>query len=125
MTQSINSIDPLKIMPKVITAVCYNHARLAMLRISNPLRVEIPDHTGLEVILNNQHWLCVDGFQGDQPIMAWCDFDTQNHNAALHEPIPCQLRLYHTHASLIMGSALDSLNQALVEKLEKHIELSD
>lgn len=119
MKYPIDSIAPLRIMPKTIEAVCYNHARLALLRIKNPLRIEIEDHRGLEIILMDSYWLCVDSLQDDQPIMAWCDFDKHNHNSALHEPIPCQLHLYHTHAGLIMGSALDSLDKALAEKLLK------
>lgn len=110
-------IHPLRVMPKTIEAVCYNHAHLALLRISNPLRVELPDHRGLEIILSRHDWLCVDSANDDQPIMAWLDFDTRSHNQALHEPVPCLLRLYHMHAGLVMGSALDALNQSLVDKL--------
>ncbi|MBL1276742.1 MAG: hypothetical protein COB30_011705 [Ectothiorhodospiraceae bacterium] len=119
MTQPIDSIHSLKVMSKIIDAVCYNHARLALLRISNPLRIEIPDHRCLEAILSDDYWLCVDSCQEDQPILAWCDFDKHDHNAALHQPIPCQLRLYHSHAGLIMGSALDSLDRALTEVLSQ------
>ncbi|MEA2079820.1 MAG: hypothetical protein U9P00_08185, partial [Pseudomonadota bacterium] len=90
---------------------------LALRRLGNPLRVDLPDHRGLEVILNDHHWLCVDSIKDDQPIMAWLDFDTRSHNQALHEPVPCQLRLYHMHAGLVMGSALDALDQSLTGKL--------
>lgn len=88
-----------------------------MLRLGKPLRVDLPDHRGLDVILDNECWLCVDSAHDDQLIMMWCDFDTTKHNAALHEDVPCALHLYHTHASLIMGSALDALDQSLTEKL--------
>jgi len=109
--------SPLRIMPKNIEAVCYNHARLAMLRLGKPLRVELPDHRGLEIILDKESWLCVDSNQDDQPIMMWCEFDTSEHNSALHEDVPCLLHLYHTQAGLIMGSALEALDQSLTEKL--------
>lgn len=117
MDLNIDNISALRILPKTIEAICYNHVRLALSRLGNPLRVELPEHRGLEVILNNQHWLCVDSNHDDQPIMAWLNFDTSSHNQALHEPVPCQLRLYHMHAGLIMGSALDALDQSLAEKL--------
>ena len=117
MDLCIDSIPPLRVMPKTIAAVCYNHVRLALGRLGNPLRVDLPDHRGLEIILNDHHWLSVDSIQGDQPIMAWLDFDTRSHNQALYEAVPCQLRLYHMHAGLVMGSALDALDQSLTEKL--------
>lgn len=110
-------ISPLRIMSKDIEAVCYNHARLAMLRLGKPLRVDLPDHRGLEIILDNENWLCVDSTRDDQPIMMWCDFDTIDRNSALHEDVPCVLHLYHAHAGLIMGTALDALHQVLTEKL--------
>ena len=117
MDYSNNDIGPLRSMQKNIEAACYNHVRLAMHRLGKPLRVELPDHRGLEIILNNESWLCVDSIHDDQPIMMWCDFDTSKHNSALHVDVPCVLHLYHTHASLIMGSALDALDQSLTEKL--------
>ena len=117
MDTRIDNLHPLRIMPKTIEAACYNHVRLALSRLGNPLRVELPDHRGLEIILNSHHWLCVDSTHDDQPIMAWLDFDTSAHNQALHEAVPCQLRLYHMHAGLVMGSALDALSESLSEKL--------
>jgi len=120
MDLDIDNIRPLRIMPKTIETTCYNHVRLALRRLNNPLRVELPDHRGLEIILNSHHWLCVDSTHDDQPIMAWMDFDTRSHNQALYEPVPCQLRLYHMHAGLVMGSALDALDQSLAEKLAEN-----
>ena len=117
MDNQVDSLTPIHVMSKIIDAVSYNHVRLALLRITNPLRIELPNHRGLEIILHDKYWLCVDSLHNDQPIMAWCNFDTHKHNTGLHEPIPCELRFYHTHASLIMGSALDALKQILAEKL--------
>jgi hypothetical protein len=117
MDPHVASIRPLRVMPKTIEAACYNQVRLALRRLGNPLRVELPEHRGLEIILEDDNWLCVDSARNDQPIMAWLCFDTRRHNNALHEPVPCQLRLYHMHAGLIMGSALDALEQSLVAKL--------
>ena len=117
MDNQVDNLTPTHSMSKIIEAALYNHVRLALMRIDNPLRVSIPNHRGLEIILHNESWLCVDSFKNDQPIMAWCEFDTHKHNTGLHKPIPCTLHLYHTHASLIMGSALDELNQILSEML--------
>jgi len=119
MTHHIDTLTPLRVMSKTIEATCYNHVRLALHRLGNPLRVALPEHRGLEIILDNSLWLCVDTTSDDQPIMAWFDFDTSKHNQALHESVPCQLRLYHMHAGLVMGSALDALDQSLTEKLAR------
>jgi len=91
--------------------------RLALIRLGSPLRIEIPDHRGLEIILDNDSWSCIDITHGDQLIMVLSEFDTSKHNTALFEPVTCQLHLYHMQAGLIMGSALDALDRSLVEKL--------
>lgn len=119
MSKPTDSLAPLRVMPKSIEACCYNHVRLALHRLGNPLRVALPEHRGLEIILDDHLWLCVDTTSDDQPIMAWLDFDTSRHNEALYESVPCQLYLYHTHAGLVMGSALDALDQSLTERLAK------
>jgi len=106
-------ISPLRVLPKTIEAGCYNQVRLALLRIGDPLRIDLPDHRALEVILNKKHWLCVDTSQDDQRIMMWSEFDTRKHNSALHEDVPCSLYLYHMHAGLIMGTALEALCNSL------------
>lgn len=93
-------------------AACFNQARLALLRLGNPLRVELTRHRGLAVILHDDYWLCVDSNASDQLVMAWREFEIQA-RTNLHEPISCNLYLYHYCAGLIMGSALDDLHQAI------------
>ncbi len=101
-------------LPKNIDAACYNAVHLALKRHRAPLRVELPHHRGLEMLLEEQVWLCVDAFHADQPIMAWHDFQVGGRQT-LHAPILCELLLYHIHAGLVMGSALVALQQALNE----------
>jgi len=48
--------------------------------------------------------------------MAWLDFATQ-HRDNLREPVACTLELYHRFSGLVMGSALDSLDEALADRL--------
>ncbi|HEY9050410.1 MAG TPA: hypothetical protein VIQ03_02630 [Gammaproteobacteria bacterium] len=121
MDYCIDNIRPLRVISKIIESTCYNHVRLALHRIDNPLRIKLPGHRGLDIILNNRNWLCVDSIHDDQLIMAWGDFDTRNHNKALHEAVPCKLRLYHINAGLVMGSALDALDKTLAEKLSGNL----
>jgi hypothetical protein len=120
MTQK-DELLPLRIMPKVIEAATFNLARLALLRVANPLRVSLTDHRCLDIILDQQQWLCVDGCSEDQPILAWREFDMR-HRDALHQPINCKLHLYHVHAGLVMGTARDSLVQVLTDLLHEHTD---
>lgn len=111
--------EPIRIMPKIIEAGCYNHVRLALSRIENPHRVSLPDHRNLDMILDDARWLCVDSARDDMPVLAWMEFDTREHSLALHAPVPCKLHLYHMHAGLVMGSVLESLDAALTEELSQ------
>jgi len=122
MTHTVE-LFPLRIMPKVIDATTFNLARLALLRVDNPLQISLTEHRCLDVILNSQQWLCVDTCSDNMPIMAWREFDIQHRNA-LHQPINCKLYLYHTHASMIMGSALDCLHQVLTDVLHPQAEIT-
>ena len=107
----------LRTMPKTIEAPIYNHVRLALRRLGTPLRVAVPGHRGLEIILENHLWLCVDANADDQPVMAWLAFEV-HHRDNLQEPVRCSLELYHRFAGLVMGSVLDSLDEALSEMLK-------
>ena len=107
----------LRAMPKSIEASIYNHVRLALRRLGSPLRIAVPGHRGLEIILGDHAWLCVDANADDQPVMAWLDF-AAHHRDNLHEPVNCTLELYHRFSGLVMGSALDSLDESLAARLK-------
>ncbi|UCH54077.1 MAG: hypothetical protein JSW09_04675 [Pseudomonadota bacterium] len=110
--------EPWRVFPKTIEAKCFNSVRLALQRIARPLRIALSDHRGLEVILDDNDWLVVDSVAGDMPILLWCDFKS-NDRDNLHKPIACQIRLYHSHAGLIMGTALEALDRAVTEVLSQ------
>jgi hypothetical protein len=107
----------LRTMPKSIEASIYNHVRLALRRLGSPLRVAVPGHRGLEIILDDRTWLCVDANADDQPVMAWRNFSGY-HRDNLHEPVTCTLELYHRFSGLVKGSALDSLDEVLTDQLK-------
>jgi hypothetical protein len=106
----------LRTFPKLIEANCYNRARLALHRLGRPLRVAIDGHRGLEVILDDRCWLCVDSFHDDVPVLAWCRFDTKG-RWDLQAPVCCSLEVYHIHGGLVMGSVLEALKPALDQRL--------
>ena len=114
MPPRLPSQEPLRTFPKLIEADCYNRVRLALHRLPRPLRVELPDHRGLEALLDDDGWLVVDTLQADQPVLAWVDF---GHRNGLNEPVACVLKTYHVHAGLVMGTALEALARALTDRL--------
>ena len=114
--QMIRDIVPLRSMDKQIEASCYNQVQLALHRLDNPLRLELPNHRGLEIHLEVEAWLCLDVVAGELPVLRWHSFEVQDRHS-LHEPIQCRLDLYHIHAGLIMGTALDALEVLLKQRL--------
>jgi hypothetical protein len=106
----------LRAFPKVIEADCFNRVRLALLRIENPLRLDLPGIRGAACILDDRAWVCVD-VADDQPLMAWLKFRKQSR--ALHQPVPCELRLFHMQAGLLMGPALEALDRSVGDLLQR------
>lgn len=113
-------IKPLRCMPKQIEAACYNQVRLVMLRRHKPLQLELPHHPCLEIILDLEEWLCVDTVQAGMPILRWHSFEVHDRHD-LHQPINCQLDLFHFCAGLVMGSALDDVGLAIKEYLAQEV----
>lgn len=109
-------IKPLRSMPKKIEAACYNQVRLALIRRHKPLKLELPRHACLEIILDQEDWLCVDTVQAGMPILRWHSFEVHDRHD-LHQPINCQLDLYHFCAGLVMGSVLDDVELVIKQHL--------
>ncbi len=105
-------MDPLKVMRKAVPADVFNQVRLATLRGTVPYRVELVEHPGLSIIVCEDEWLAIDTLVGEQTIMAWWSFEISDRDN-LHEPVYCELSLYHSHSSLEMGSVLDELMEIL------------
>ncbi len=111
-------MEPIRVMPKTIPATVYNHVRLALLRIGTPSQFELTTHRGLIMILNRQLWRCVDSTSGGRTIMIWQSFKADMRRA-LHEPVGCELSIYHMHAGLVMGSVLDELSDIVADRLQR------
>ena len=105
---------PLRTLPKTIAAAQYNRVRLALRRLGKPLRLEMP-RLRVEIVLDDRVWLCHRPLSSELPVLAWTDFEARGR--ALHEPVHCVVHLYHFHAGLLMGVALDGLDSVLVERL--------
>jgi hypothetical protein len=112
----VRELPALRSFPKRLEASCYNRVRLALGRFGRPLRLPLPQHRGLEAILDDDAWVCVDTTCDDLPVLAWLAFAVRG-RSSLHEPVDCRLELYHWHAGLIMGTALEALDEALKARL--------
>ncbi len=100
----IDEFTPLRTLPRLLPASCFNTVRLAQLRVGAPLRLPAPGLRLLECILEREAWICVDARSDHVPLIAWTGFDLAGRG--LHEAVRCEQRLYHIHAGLIMGPAL-------------------
>ncbi len=119
MTSHSNDIPALSIQLKTVEARYYNRVRLALIRLSGPLRFELAGIGKADILLTEKEWLCVDRSRDDLPLMAWTDFETKSRNA-LHEPVRCKLRYYHVHAGMLSAKVLP----LLYEILEKRLQIS-
>lgn len=117
MISRLNDANLLKAVPSFMAATHYNRAQLALSRLENPLRIELPNMRGLDIIIDHEAWVCVDRTIGDFPTMAWTGFEASKREG-LHRPVPCQLRLFHNHADLICGSVLELTYRKLGERLD-------
>lgn len=106
----IDEFTPLRTLPRVLPAGCFNTVRLAQLRAGASLRLPVPGLRLLECILEREVWVCVDSRHDHLPLIAWTAFRATGRG--LHEDVPCEQRLYHIHAGLIMGTALDAIERA-------------
>jgi len=118
----------LKEVPKysssgaTISAEHYNIIRLALRRISNTIRVPLEGLSHIDIIIDEDSWVCVDRTMNDLPILAWTNFVKTSRG--LHEPKNCQLHYYHFCAGKIARSALIATKNALETKLREKFENS-
>ena len=118
MKSRLNDIPIIKSVPSYVGATHFNRVRLSQLRLDESLRLELFSLRGLDIVIENDAWVCIDRTLGDLPVLARTDFDKNSRNG-LHQPVPCKLRFYHNHADLICGTVLDDLGRILERRLSK------
>jgi hypothetical protein len=91
-------------------AAQFNAVRLALLRLGEPVRFALPGLRTLEMVLEQQAWICVDSGLNDFPVLAWVDFEASDREA-LHEPVSCMLYTYHAHAHIIESRVLQAISE--------------
>ena len=88
----LRDIPPLRSIPCVLDAALYNHVRLALLRIGNPLELEL-EKLGIDMVLEKACWVGYHERQISLPLIAWEGFDTGPQRAGYagrvhHAPVP-------------------------------------
>jgi hypothetical protein len=106
---------PMQVRPRTLEADYYNCLRLGLLRLGDPLRLSLPEIRGLDCIIDAHAWTAVDRFCADQPLFALTGFRRSHH--ALHDPVRCELRIYHHRAGLILGPALEGMRRIIARRI--------
>lgn len=115
-TSWIDDRMPYQVIAKDMKAEDFNAVRLGILRLGSPLTLNVDGVKGLKCILDDHAWVFVDRYVDDMPLLAWMNFESRG---ALNETIPCELRLYHFKADLLVSRALDALKISIALELNK------
>lgn len=102
----------------------YNDVQIALKRLGEDIRFAIPRLKHLDLILQPDAWIIVDRVLNDIPVVAWTDFNIVQRNS-LHEPISCQIRLYHAHGMMVMNRTLEAMEMVLGEMLDQQAHSDD
>ena len=118
MKSRLNDIPILKSVPTYIEPRYYNSIRIGIERLGPPLRIELRNLRGLDMVADREAWVCVDRTMNDLPILAWTEFEVSKRSSLL-EAVGCHLNFYHSHADLICGSVLNLAYRATSNKLQQ------
>ena len=123
MTTRLEDVPIIKVKPTTVKAEVYNHIRLGLLRLENPLRLPLAGLRGMDMILTDNAWVCVDRSLYDLPVLAWTKLNPSN-RSALHTPVTAQLNFYHIHANVIAETVLSTSYRILIDRLRYASPLS-
>lgn len=99
-----------------VEAAHFNRVRLALLRLEGALRCPLAHLRGLDMVLTQEFWACVDRTLNDVPVIAWLNFET-NGRDSLVSPLRCEVRRYHAHADRLLPTLWDDLLTELDRRL--------
>ena len=104
-----------------VAARYFNIAQTALKRSRDPIRLRIPTLNHLDLLVQDDAWIIVDRVLYDMPVVAWTDFAHEGRDN-LHEPIPCEVCLYHFAARMVLKTTLDAMHTLLGESLLERIQ---
>jgi len=110
-------IKPLRIFPQKMQAALYNTIRLGILRIANPLEITLDKQPNIKCYLRNNKWIFVDTILHEFPLVVWRDFETRGRG--IHEPVLCNVYVYHMMAGRLMGTGLYAVEEYIQAKLQQ------
>jgi hypothetical protein len=119
-----NEVPELDAHPGKIDAHYYNHVQLALKRMGNEIRLEIPVLKHLDLILQKDAWIIIDTALNDYPIATWSEFKTE-HRDNLHQAIACTLRSYHFAATMVLKRTLAAMELQLIAELTRLVPAED
>jgi len=99
-----------------VEAHYFNRVQTAFKRIDKEIRFKIPKLKHLDLILQKDAWIVVDTVLNDVPILVWTNFETQNRKS-LHEPIKCEMLLFHFAATMILERTLVAMDEIIKAQL--------
>lgn len=115
----LRDVPPIRSIPFTLEAALYNRVRLALLRIGNPLELEL-EGLSIDIVLEHTCWVGYHSYQTSLPLIAWEGFDTGR--SALDAPVACTMHLYHHHSWMQSPRVLLALDQELQMQLAKHVQ---
>lgn len=118
MATRLEDVPVIKVKPATLEAEIYNRVRLGLIRLENPLRLTLPGLRGMDVLLDDHAWVCVDRTLYDLPVLAWTNFAVGRRG--LHLPVDCVVNYYHIHANVIAETVLSTTDRLLRERLKPY-----
>ena len=101
-----------------VDARYYNHVQTALKKLGPEIRIRLTGLKHLDLIIQKDAWIVVDRVLNDVPVVAWMDFQV-HHRESLHEPIACEIRIWHALAGMIMTRTLAAMDYMLGEELDE------
>jgi len=109
-----NEVLVLDSKPDEVDAHYFNVSQIALNRTAKYIRHRIPTLNHLDLIIQDDAWIVVDRVLHDMPVACWTNFQTEGRDN-LHEPISCEVRIFHFAARAILKTSLNAMEDFLRE----------
>jgi len=121
MMQRLHDIPVYSTLETQVPAEYYNRIKLTTLRLGGAVRFGLKGFQYVDVIIDNDSWVCVDTSLDDLPMVAWVDFNVRGRDN-LYQPITCTLNYYHYMSGLIARDALPNIDAHLLCQLDEWLQ---
>lgn len=116
MSSRLDNIPVFEFIKMTVPAAEYNLVVRAIKRLGEPLFIPLAGLRSLELIIERDAWIVVDKDLNEIPVLAWTDFQAEN-RSSIHVPIPCNLKLYHAHAQIILSQVQEFMERELERRI--------